>query len=117
VFNELSEKSKSKPPAAKPIKPVINLSSPKIESNTINVLEKGLNHAITPSRIPVEDFICSLKSAVYKLDPVLADNVKKNITRDECTALLELRNLDTPLCVRNKDTVQTVDCTGERLGK
>jgi hypothetical protein len=61
-FNKLVGNSKSKPTAANPIKNAINFSSAKIDSNTFSVFEKGLNYAITPSKIPVDDFICGYQS-------------------------------------------------------
>ncbi|XP_047998166.1 uncharacterized protein LOC125235611 [Leguminivora glycinivorella] len=45
---------------------VVNLSSATLDDATVSVLEKGLNFAITPKRIPYETVICGVEEAITR---------------------------------------------------
>ena len=83
---------------------VKNLSKYKLNKEQESVLAKGLNFAITPSKIPVEDFIVSTEEACASLDQGQGEALRfevtkiissskpppSNITKEERAALTEL---------------------------
>jgi hypothetical protein len=62
---------------------VINLSTHPIDENTTRLLEKGLNFAIAPRKIPIEDILCSIENSIKNLP----DNAKEEI-RQDCSVIL-----------------------------
>jgi uncharacterized protein (UPF0335 family) len=84
---------------------VINLSDSELNSATKSVLAKGLNFAVAPQRIPVEDIITGVETGIYKLSSDDAETVRQltcdilrkakppisNISTDERTALKQLK--------------------------
>ena len=87
---------------------VVNLSSKQLSSDQVSVLEKGLNFAVSPDKLPINDVIVATESACKDLpDKTAAElrarvvNIVKtskppasNITRGERSAIKELRNDD-----------------------
>ena len=87
---------------------VINLSTENINGTVLSILEKGLNFALTPTRIPYENIISNVEEAIIrnKLPPsdaeVLRQDIavllrkskvpKSNATTEERCALKSLRN-------------------------
>ncbi|CAH0718915.1 unnamed protein product, partial [Brenthis ino] len=45
---------------------VVNLSKQTLDESTIQVLSKGLNFAVAPTRIPYENIICAVEDALAK---------------------------------------------------
>ncbi|KAI0232255.1 hypothetical protein LSAT2_017403, partial [Lamellibrachia satsuma] len=84
---------------------VINLSKYKLSGNQNKILAKGLNYAVTPEKIPTEEFVVAAEQATWSLpqeqkDKLRADITgvlksakvpKQNITRQERTALKGLQ--------------------------
>ena len=80
---------------------VINLSKYKLSGNQNKILAKGLNYAVTPEKVPTEEFFVAAEQATWSLpqeqkDKLRADMTgvlksakvpKQNITRQERTAL------------------------------
>ena len=74
--------------------------------STVSVLTKGLNFAVVPTRLPMEDIICGVETAIKKLPAHIAEEIrqdtsavlrktklpKSNITPSERVALRDLRN-------------------------
>ena len=87
---------------------VVNLSQTELNSSSRTLLEKGLNFAIAPKKILVEDIICSIEESIKHLPENDAEEVcqncaltlrrakppKPNITNEEYRALKELRKND-----------------------
>ena len=83
----------------------INLSKYKLSGNQNKILAKGLNYAVTPEKIPTEEFVVAAEQATWSLpqeqkDKLRADVTgvlksakvpKQNITREERTALKGLQ--------------------------
>jgi hypothetical protein len=103
------EKLSNKPKENKNVqKTVINLPSVNIDDTTISVLEKGLNFAVAPSTIPTEEIISNIEETVSKLPNDTAELIrqetaailrrskppKSNITKNERTALFQLKKID-----------------------
>ncbi|GLV46463.1 hypothetical protein CBL_20796 [Carabus blaptoides fortunei] len=98
--SETSEDNTSQP------KVVYNLSDEALDKDTAEVLTKGFNFAVAPLRIPVEEIVCSVESAIQKLEKDTAETIrqevsrvlrrakppKKNISKEEYTALKKLRD-------------------------
>ncbi|KAL0819818.1 hypothetical protein ABMA28_007845 [Loxostege sticticalis] len=83
-YNKLSSQSSVKRNATNVIPPtidknltVVNLSKQTLDSNTIEILEKGLNFAVTPRQIPYEEIICSVEDCL----------VKNNMRKEDAEAL------------------------------
>ena len=84
---------------------MINLSKYNLSANQNKILAKGLNYAVTPEKIPTEEFIVAAEQATWSLpqeqkDKLCADITgvlksakvpKQNITRQERTALKGLQ--------------------------
>jgi hypothetical protein len=84
---------------------VINNSKRGLSPTESSVLKKGLNFAITPTKLPINDIIAQTESAARKLPPTAADSLRSevvravknaklpppNITKDERKALFELK--------------------------
>ncbi|GLV34532.1 hypothetical protein CBL_07175 [Carabus blaptoides fortunei] len=87
-------------------KVVYNISDEALDKDTTEVLTKGFNFAVAPLRIPVEEIVCSVESAIQKLEKDTAETIrqevsrvlrrakspKKNISKEEYTALKKLRD-------------------------
>ena len=87
---------------------VINRSSRPLSDNETKLLAKGLNFAISPDKIPVEDFILQSEEASISLPPAQrpafraeiltvlrnAKPPKSNITREDRQALKSLSKAD-----------------------
>jgi hypothetical protein len=85
---------------------VINLSTHPIDENTTRLLEKGLNFAIAPRKIPFEDILCSIENSIKNLPDYAKEEIrqdcsvilrrvkppKNNITKEESLALKSLNN-------------------------
>ncbi|XP_045452128.1 uncharacterized protein LOC123661186 [Melitaea cinxia] len=87
---------------------VVNLSKCHLDVNTIKVLEKGLNFAVTPRKIPFEEIICNVEDCLSKNNIKKEDSEairqdissalrrssvpKLNLPREQLKALLNLRN-------------------------
>ncbi|XP_045534547.1 uncharacterized protein LOC123721120 [Papilio machaon] len=87
---------------------VVNLSSHALSAEAQKVLSRGLNFAITPSRVPVESIVSSVESCLMRNKVPGPDaeclrqdisalirrhkSPKQNITRQEFQALMSLRN-------------------------
>jgi len=83
---------------------VINLSSKKLSDDETSVLAKGMNFAVAPKRIPVDQFIAETESSISSLSPdkksairnkvcsilSCAKPPKKNISQAEMKALKTL---------------------------
>ena len=84
---------------------VVNISKYKLNDDQTGVLGKGLNYAVTPDKLPVEDFVVATEQACRYLPIDKADQLraqvagvmksaklpKPNITKKERQALIELR--------------------------
>ena len=85
---------------------VINLTNKPMEPVLMSVLEKGLNFALTPDRLPIKKFITGTEAAIKHLPEESAEEIrnevslilktfkrpKPNLKKDERMALNELRN-------------------------
>ena len=58
---------------------VLNLSSRSLTDVETSLLKKGLNFAITPSRIPAAEIIAKVESAIRILDDETADSVRRSV--------------------------------------
>ncbi|XP_019643892.1 PREDICTED: uncharacterized protein LOC109484960 [Branchiostoma belcheri] len=84
---------------------VVNISKKSLTDHQTGVLQKGLNFAVTPDKVPVEDFVVATESACLHLSPSSAEQLrsevagilrtakppKPNITKQEREALKELK--------------------------
>jgi hypothetical protein len=64
-------------------KKVVNLSSHELNHSELSVLNKGLNFAISPSSIPVDNLICCIEDSIK----TLADEDKDQV-RQDCAVIL-----------------------------
>ena len=65
-FDRLYDKQHAFPPPP-PGNVIVNLTDYKLDDPTISILTKGLDYAIAPKRIPVEDIIVQVESAIKPL--------------------------------------------------
>ena len=71
---------------------VVNLSECELSQAKLSVLKKGLNFAVTPTDIPVDEIIAGTELAIQHLDQQTAAQLRKpNITKAERSALNNLR--------------------------
>ncbi|XP_011873071.1 PREDICTED: uncharacterized protein LOC105564909, partial [Vollenhovia emeryi] len=87
---------------------VKNLSSQTLSPAETAILAKGHNFAVTPSRIPTEEIISQIETAIFQLPPEAGNNIRQqsaqilrkakpptqNINREERLALRSLRQND-----------------------
>jgi len=66
---------------------VVNLSDFSFSPSMFSVLSKGLNFALAPKKIPVEDIICDIEFGIKRLP----DNIKNTI-RQDCAVILRKVN-------------------------
>ncbi|GJQ79623.1 hypothetical protein Trydic_g16464 [Trypoxylus dichotomus] len=83
----------------------ITQQEPPTTSNTITTRVKGFNFAVTPTKIPVEDIVCGVESALHNVEEHAAEIIrqevsvvirkakppKRSISKDEYAALKDLR--------------------------
>ena len=61
---------------------VINLSKKEINEREKSILSKGLNFAVTPQQLPVEEFVATTELACLQMtDPTQAASLRSNVTR------------------------------------
>jgi hypothetical protein len=84
---------------------VIDLSDQKLEDGISSLLQKGLNYAVTPRSIPIEDILAGVEKAVQSLPVETAEEARQetlriiknfskprdNLTRTERAALKNLK--------------------------
>jgi hypothetical protein len=89
-----------------PKETVVNLSSQTLDDGLQSLLQKGLNYAVTPQNVPIEDLLTGVEKAVRSLPIESAEEVrqetvriiksaskpKDNLTRTERIALRNLEN-------------------------
>ena len=110
-FNCLVEKCRKQETPGQPMEEidtsrwVINNSKRILSTHESSVLKKGLNFAITPTKLPVNDIIAQTEKAARKLSPMAADSLRSevvkvvkntklptsNISKDERKALYDLK--------------------------
>ena len=92
---------------------VINLSKYAISDQEISALSKGLNYAVTPKHLPVEDLIVATEQACHKLPVEEADTLRckamnilssaklptPNVTKLEAIALQDIAKNKEILCL------------------
>ncbi|XP_062837651.1 uncharacterized protein LOC134299269 [Anolis carolinensis] len=85
---------------------IINLTDRQLTEDQVSILEKGGNFAVTTTRIPVENIIANVESAIYQLPEEEAEEVRmetarilrnaklppSNITRKERQAIKDLNS-------------------------
>jgi len=85
---------------------VINLSGRTLDDGVSSLLQKGLNYAVTPRTIPIEDILAGVEKAVQSLPAEMAEEARQetvriiksssrprnNITTAEREALRTLKN-------------------------
>jgi len=85
---------------------VVSLSARVLNEAELSVLEKGLNFAISPTSVPIDNIICCMEDIIQHLadeDKKLirqdcsvilckAKPPKSNLSKEECTSLKDLRN-------------------------
>ena len=59
---------------------VINLSKYKLSGNQNKILVKGLNYAVTPEKIPTEEFVVAAEQATWSLPQEQKDKLRADIT-------------------------------------
>ncbi|XP_014679428.1 PREDICTED: uncharacterized protein LOC106819296, partial [Priapulus caudatus] len=84
---------------------VVNISKYKLTTAEQSVLAKGLNYAITPNKIPTEEFIVATEQACHSMPTAEAEDLrmkiahtmgmaklpKPNITKEEKSAIFKLK--------------------------
>jgi hypothetical protein len=60
---------------------VINLSDQKLEDGATSLLQKGLNYAVTPRTIPMEDIFAGVEKAVQSLPVETAEEARQETVR------------------------------------
>ena len=73
---------------------VINNSKKQLTENETSVLKKGLNFAITPTKLPIVDIIAQTESAARKLPPTAADSLRSEVVRTVKNAKLPPSNIN-----------------------
>lgn len=84
---------------------VFNLSQLVLDDHLKSLLEKGLNYAISPTKIPINDVISNIEVAIKNTDQDVAEEIRqdvakilrrakppsRNISKDESLALNNIR--------------------------
>ena len=60
---------------------VVNLSDVRLEPEANSLLRKGLNFAVTPNRLPVDEFITATEVACRHLKPADADSLRSDVVK------------------------------------
>jgi len=82
---------------------VVNLSKYTLNQTETKVLAKGLNFAITPKSIPVEEFVVATEKACIGLQPQQAEGM-----RSEVVNVLKRPRLRCPMCRGKKEKRWTI---------
>ncbi len=69
---------------------VINKSSRELSQPEIKVLQRGLSFAVSPTKLPIVEFITSVEKACHLLGPNSED---ANLLRSECVNMLKQAEL------------------------
>jgi len=81
-FNRLIAQStdKGKRGGSKDSRWIVNISSRDLDGPERSVLSKGLNFVVSPSRIPVEEFVAATEKICSQLEPQKADALRSEVT-------------------------------------
>jgi hypothetical protein len=60
---------------------VINLSEQRLDEGLSSLLQKGLNYAVTPRSIPMEDFLTGVEKAIKSLPVEKAEEARQETVR------------------------------------
>jgi hypothetical protein len=60
---------------------VINLSGRTLDDRVSSLLQKGLNYAVTPRTIPIEDILAGVKKTVQSLPVEMAEEARQETVR------------------------------------
>jgi hypothetical protein len=60
---------------------VVNLSNKSFDEDLHSALQKGLNFAISPTSLPIEDIITGVEKDVQSLPVKTAEEIRKEIAR------------------------------------
>jgi len=60
---------------------VINLSNQKLDQGIYSLLQKGLNYAVTPRTLPIEDLLTGVEKAVRSLPVEMAEEARQETIR------------------------------------
>ncbi|XP_046395822.1 uncharacterized protein LOC124163079 [Ischnura elegans] len=63
------------------VKVIVNLSKLPLDPAAQSILQKGFNYALTPKKIPVEEIISGVESAIGHLPPSAAEIVRQDACR------------------------------------
>ena len=58
---------------------VVNLSKYKLSGDQNRILVKGLNYAVTPDKVPTEEFVVAAEQATWSLPPEQKDILRADI--------------------------------------
>ena len=72
---------------------VVNLSSQQLNEHETSGLNKGLNYGVSPSVIPVEDFIVATEVACDKLQQAEKEELRSKVTSILMPSLLSVMSL------------------------
>ncbi|KAJ8890337.1 hypothetical protein PR048_009845 [Dryococelus australis] len=73
-------------------KVVIDLSDKQLDEATITILSKGMNFAVTPTTLPIEDLVYVVESSILHLPVTLANEIRAETSRILRKAKLPLPN-------------------------
>lgn len=114
---------------------VINLLPDPVDTPTRSLLSKGLNFAIPPKRIPVEEIICAVELAVKDMPHTRAEEIRQdvavtlrksklpryNLSREEREALRKLKMDETRLVLPadkgNATVIMTTELYNEKISQ
>jgi hypothetical protein len=81
-FRKFAQLHKTHHPTKKTSKEtVIYLSGWMLEDGVSSLLQKGLNYAVTPRTVPIEDILAGVEKAVQSLPVEMAEEAKQEIVR------------------------------------
>ena len=64
-------------------KTIVNLYAHALNKAEMGVLEKGLNFVVSPTSIPIDNFICCVEESIQNLT-----NEDKDLIRQDCSVIL-----------------------------
>ena len=83
---------------------VVNISDVKLEPEAESLLRKGLNYAITPKSLPVDEYITATEIACKQIKPETADILRNDVVK----AIKRFKNPKPNLTIKERKSLQEI---------
>ena len=64
-----------------PVNVIVHSTDRNLDKTTESILTRGLDYAVTPNKVPVEDFVIHAEAAIKTLPPEQSEHIRQETAR------------------------------------